>query len=86
MKLDKDREPVELEHKVKLRGATSPFDFFTITCPPEGKHYIVLVVTVCSLYQLKTLSNVECIERPAGVINGQRKQFGGSGQGGKYIV
>ena len=38
VKLDKDKKAVELEHKVKLQGAKHPRNFFTITCPPEGKH------------------------------------------------
>ena len=29
---------IELVHNVELQGARSPFDFFTITCPPKGKH------------------------------------------------
>ena len=37
VKLDKDKKPTDLKHKVKLQGAKSPRDFFTITCPPEGK-------------------------------------------------
>ena len=57
VKLDKDREPVELEHKVKLRGATSPFDFFTITCPPEGKHFSA---GSNSLFTLPTQNSIQC--------------------------
>ena len=37
VKLDKDKKPTDLKHKVKLQGAKSPRDFFTITCPPGGK-------------------------------------------------
>ena len=37
VKLEKDKNPVELEHKVKLLGAKKDFNFFTITCSPEGK-------------------------------------------------
>ena len=33
---DKEKKPVELNHKVKLLGTNSPHDFFTITCSPEG--------------------------------------------------
>lgn len=40
----KDMNPTELVHNVELQGARSPFDFFTITCPPKGKHYIVLIL------------------------------------------
>ena len=38
VKLDKDKKPIDLKHKVKLQGAKSPRDFFIITCPPEGTH------------------------------------------------
>ena len=33
---DKERKPVELNHRVKLLGTKRPHDFFTITCSPEG--------------------------------------------------
>ena len=33
----KDRNPIELVHKVKLQGAKKPFDFFVITCPPKSE-------------------------------------------------
>lgn len=36
MKL-KAKNVIELVHNVELKGAKSPFDFFTITCPPKGK-------------------------------------------------
>lgn len=36
VKLEKDKKPVELEHKVKLLGAKKDFNFFTITCTPDG--------------------------------------------------
>ena len=38
VKSDKGKKSVDLKHKVKLQGAKSQRDFFTITCPPEGKH------------------------------------------------
>ena len=82
MKNDKDKKPQELEHKVKLCGAKSPRNFFTITCPPEGKHY----TDICSHHQLKTSSTVEYVERPAGVISRKRKPSGRSEKGGKYSV
>ena len=37
MKLRDDARPAELEHKVKLLGAKTGFNFFTVACTPEGE-------------------------------------------------
>jgi len=36
VKFKSDSRPVELDHKVKLLGAKADFNFFTISCTPEG--------------------------------------------------
>ena len=43
---DKERKPVELNHKVKLLGTNSPHDFFTITCSPEGINSVEMDCTL----------------------------------------
>ena len=40
----KIKDLTELEHKVELQGAKSPWNFFTITCPPKGKHHMQLLL------------------------------------------
>lgn len=37
VKFKSDSRPVELDHKVKLLGAKADFNFFTISCTPEGE-------------------------------------------------
>ena len=44
----KAKSLVELEYKVGLQGAKSPFDFFTITCPPKGLHQLYIVLAADS--------------------------------------
>ena len=49
MKL-KAKNFIELVHNVELLGAKSPFDFFTITCPPKGKCYSITIIYVHAHY------------------------------------
>ena len=46
VKLEKDKKPVELEHKVKLLGAKKDFNFFTITCTPEGMSHCLFAKVI----------------------------------------
>ena len=80
----KDRNPTELVHNVELQGAKSPFDFFTITCPPKGNHYSInIICTSICLFLFETSFTVEYVERPARVA-GERRQSEGTEQGGKF--
>ena len=66
MKL-KAKNFIELVHNVELKGAKSPFDFFTITCPPKGKCYYSINVILTCMPIISTSSTVEYIEKPARV-------------------
>ena len=81
MKL-KAKNFIELVHNVELQGAKSPFDFFTITCPPKGKRYSIAIICTCLLFLFEISSTVEYVEKPARVV-GERKQSKGTEHSGK---
>ena len=79
---------IELVHNVELQGARNPFDFFTITCPPKGKHYSINLILsgICTstcLFLFETSFTLEYVERSAQAA-GERRQSQGNEQGGKF--
>ena len=84
MTFDKERKPVELNHKVKLLGTNSPLDFFTITCSPEGTQCSDIILSANALH-----SNCKCleyVERPARVVVGKSRQLEENKQPSKYVI
>ena len=82
MTLDKDRKPVKLQHKVKLLGAKSPHDFFTIVCTAEGRDYFIFKSKINVLIIISFTA--EYFTKPAiSTMGGKRKQLDGSEQNGK---
>ena len=64
-----------------LQGAKSPFDFFTITCPPKGLHQLHIVLHTNAL---GTFLFIAEHVRQARVTGGKRKQLEDSDHGGKW--